>query len=355
MSELPDLPPAPRRTRPLPEGGLEAVVSAGRARRARALAAGTTTTLALVLAGVLVQPTGALDALNAAFRPAPVPTVAPSSAPASEPPVASPAPAPEPPEVRAPTDPPAVPSPSAAAVPDEPAAPRPTSQGERMAAPASPPPAPAVAAPVQRPAFREDTDEDAAGSPLCVPGRVVTGPTATASPSPGPSPSPRPSPRTSPSPSPGPGAGSGAGPRTEGDSGSCSYQVDSGGTVRRGGQVTTSYGQCSASGQRDTVFVFGGGQEKEVLVTDQEGKEVFRFSATVRYVEGAHERRLRAGSCIEWTGRWDLVTTAGEPVPAGTYRMTTTVAADRVFTEGQEDRAQPDFRASSSVTVRVVG
>jgi hypothetical protein len=171
------------------------------------------------------------------------------------------------------------------------------------------PSAPAVAV---LPAFREDTDEDAAGTATCTPGPVAA------------------------------------------DGSPCSYETSSDRTARRGQQVTASYGQCSRA-EVATVFVFGGGQEKEVVVTDADGQEVFRFSATVRYAEGAHERRLRPGTCIEWTGRWDLVTSDGQPVPAGSYRMKTTVSADRVHPEGAEDPKPRDFRATSSVTVRVVG
>jgi hypothetical protein len=179
--------------------------------------------------------------------------------------------------------------------------------------PSAAPSAPVLAV---RPAYREDTDEQALGTASCAPAT----------------------------------AGSGK----AGDGSPCSYETSSGRTARRGQQVTASYGQCSRA-EVATVFTFSGGQEKEVVVTDQSGQEIFRFSSTVRYLQGAHERRLRKGACIEWTGRWDLVTTAGEPVPAGSYRMTTTVAADRVYPEGAEDLETRDFRASSSVTVSVVG
>lgn len=331
MSELPDLPPPPRRSRPVPDGGLDAVLAAGRARRTRGAAAATTTALALVVAGVLVQPTAALQSLNAAFRPGPaaspertqVPpprptTAAPTVAPTTEPSTGSPPEAAEQQEQAAADDsprgdrdgPPAAP-------PSAPASARPTPSPSTAAGPTPTPAAPATPAAEVLPAFREDTDEDASGTVDCAPEPVAQD-----------------------------GRGEGGAP--------CAYETSSGRTAKRGEQVTVSYGQCSRA-PVVTVFTFGGGQEKEVVVTAVDGQEVFRFSETVRYPQGAHERRLRPGSCIEWTGRWDLVTTRGEPVPAGTYRMTTTVSADRVQTEGADDAASRDLRASSSVTVQVLG
>jgi len=76
------------------------------------------------------------------------------------------------------------------------------------------------------------------------------------------------------------------------------------------------------------VYVFDSGQETE-LVVSRDGIEVFRFSDTVRYLDGPHERRLRPGRCIEWRQTWRGVTTAGQAVPAGTYQVSLTMTTDR--------------------------
>ena len=185
----------------------------------------------------------------------------------------------------------------------------------------APPPTEEKPAPDSRPAYTEDTNENATGSPFCAPGTAVAD-------------------------------GSNAAGMSSGSA--CSYEANSGRTARRGDTVTTSYGECSGGGAGDVVFVFGSGQEKDVVVTNEAGLEVFRFSSTVRYVQGPHERRLESGRCIEWTGRWALVTTHGTPVPPGNYRMTTTVEADRVYPEGAEDLGTDNYRQTSSVTVTVV-
>jgi hypothetical protein len=139
--------------------------------------------------------------------------------------------------------------------------------------------------------------------------------------------------------------------------GACTYQ--SGGAtpevVRRGGQVQIVYGFCKGPNDvGDTVFSFAGGQEKDVVVVDDENisQEVFRFSSTVRYVQGPHDRRLRRGTCIQWTGRWDLVTTSGEPVPTGSYTIRMRIRADgEVYENGPPVEEPLDAETSMRVTV----
>jgi hypothetical protein len=353
MTELPELPPAPRRTRPLPAGGLEGAIAAGRSRRHRALAAasGTATALALVVAGVVVLPGGGPDSLSVARKPAPAP--APTSAPADSAETTEPAPVP--------TEPASVPTgsvpvpPGSADLPGvlapqqrgaqelpgsggsarapgatrEPAAPsgsarQPAPGGQAQPAPGSGATSAPARPPSARPAYREDTDEDADGAAGCKPSTMTAGTTAG-----GPD-----------------GTASTA-------SSSCTYSSGffTGDVVRRGEQAQVVLGYCKGQDSGDDVYFFGGGQEKDVVVTTEHGvEEVFRFSLTVRYVEGAHERRLRPGKCLQWTGRWDLVTTDGRPVPAGTYRMTMTVRADRHEQPFTEPRGYEET-VSTKITV----
>jgi hypothetical protein len=143
-------------------------------------------------------------------------------------------------------------------------------------------------------------------------------------------------------------------PASPGGDALCRYTggTVSGSVLRAGDVATVVLGYClprDAAG--DYVFAFAGGQEKDVVVTPSGAtSEAFRFSSTVRYVDGAHERRLRRGQCIEWTGRWSLVTTDGAPVPPGVYALTLTVAAD------EESQANVDGltpRLPETVTVDV--
>ena len=317
MSELPELPPAPRRVRPLMQGGLEAAMVSGRRRRQRAMAAtgGAGAALVLVVAAVLVQPSdGRPDSLQVAETPTPAPTVVVTEL--------EPTPGPDVPEAP-PLNGAATPG-SVGGVGAEPAeqpapgAPRAPGAGRRTGSPAPRADAPEPAPPAARPAFVEDTDEDAEGAAGCT---STTGADA---------------------------AGAG---------GSCTYS--SGGPtpeiVRRGEQAQVVLGFCTSSDDiGDHVFFFDDGQEKDVVVVDEndEREEVFRFSSTVRYVQGPHERRLRPGKCIQWTGRWNLLTTSGKPVPPGTYRVTMRVMADReVYENGPPVETPLDTTVSARFTV----
>ena len=254
MSELPELPPAPRLHRPPPEGGLEAAMREGRRRRNRAVAAvaGAAAALVLVvpLAGLLPG-TGA-DRLVVGEQAGPGGTA------------------------------------SATATPTPSRAPDPA-------------------------AYREDTVEAAEGGGDCGPGR-------------------------------------------SGGEALCRY---SGGTaagtaVAPGEPVELVLGLClpvDASG--DHVLSFGTGQEKEVVARSADGTEVFVFSRTVRYVDGAHERRVRRGACVAWTGRWTGVTTAGQPVPAGQYTVELTVRADAESRADGTDPGEPALQATLTVPVTV--
>jgi hypothetical protein len=342
MSELPELPPLTRRTRPLPAGGLDAVLAGGRRRRHRALAvaSGTTTALAVVVAAVVVLPGGASDELSLADptrSPAPAVTATAVPEPEQEQ-TTPPAPVPPLPTTDAPGLPSAPADPTAAGADGGEAAPqggpsaasgpaRPARPGVPAAPPADAGPTAAPARPVEeRPAYVEDTDEDAPGAVGCTPSKTMDGTT--------------------------PGAPDGTGSTTTG--GACTYSsgFSSGEIVRRGDQAQVVLGYCVSQGGEDDVWQFDGGQEKEVVAVDRNGlREVFRFSPTVRYVEGAHEVRLRPGTCVQWTGRWDLVTTDGRPVPAGEYSLSMAVKADRFLPAYREPRG---FEETITTKVTVV-
>jgi hypothetical protein len=300
MSSLPELPPLPPRTRPLPPGGLEAAISTGRVRRHRALAAagGATTALSLVVAAVLSLPGARSDSLTIADGRTPAPSVTGTAEPQLLPePSPSPAGATPGPGASGSARPSIGPSAVAPLVPPPLGPDGPDGRGPGRAS-AGPSPGQDDVGGQRRPAYREDTDEDAEGPAAC---------------------------------------------RTTG----CTYSeggAQSAQVVRRGEQATAAAGECTPGNDvGDRVYFFNGGQEKEVVVrTEDTQQEVFRFSATVTYVEGAHERRLRPGRCIEWTGRWNLVRTDGSPVPAGQYRMTMTVTPDRYVYENGPDGVDDD-------------
>lgn len=148
MSELPELPPAGRPIRPLPAGGLEAVLEQGRRRRTRALLGigGTTGVVALVLAATVVLPRPGLDTLDPADPPrfASSPAATPTDA----------APSPEPSEAPSTPDPQPVPTDEPPSPTVEPPVARPTRDPAptSVATPPADSPAPRATAPAQSPA-----------------------------------------------------------------------------------------------------------------------------------------------------------------------------------------------------------
>ncbi len=280
MSELPELPPAPRLRRPVREDRLTEAIAGGRRRRNRFLAGAGAGALSVVLllAGVLSFPAGQTDSLQFA-EPTPSADRQPRDNRSAE---ASPS--------RNPDNTPAGPGaptsagdPEAGGLAQPTASPSDTAPPESTAVPRAGRPKPLD----QRPAFREQTDENAAGSEFCAPTKMFTG--------------------------------------------ACSYGGSDNGPVIRRGEVVraTVGGSCSGpDNSGENVYAFDGGQETE-LVVRRAGIAVFRFSDTVRYPDGPHERRLRPGRCIEWRQTWRGVTTAGKAVPAGTYQVTLTMTPDR--------------------------
>jgi hypothetical protein len=72
------------------------------------------------------------------------------------------------------------------------------------------------------------------------------------------------------------------------------------------------------------------GQEHEVVVDDEAGNVVYRFSDTVRFGAAAHRRTISDGRCLEWTGSWNTRTSAGALVPRGRYEVHILVAPTTV-------------------------
>lgn len=294
MTELPDLPPPPDRDRALPPSGAAAALAAGRARRHRFLAGAGATTAVLVLATTLLL--GGASSTDSLVADDPEPsatataTAAPSTAPSTGPePSASAGTGPQPSAEPEPTGPPA----------PSPVAPGPQGTG---APPVADDRDEHVDEPVERDAPLQCTQ-----APSAQVGPVFTG---------------------------GPAAcGSASG----------------GGEVTQGGQATVTLGTCQSRNTGALVFGYDGGQEVDVVVT-RAGREVWRFSSTVRYSRGAHEQRIEDGRCLEWTGAWPTELADGTPAPEGRYDMTVVTTIDTV--EGR--RLGPDDQGWASATVDVV-
>ena len=297
MSELPDLPRAPRRTRPLPPGGLETAVREGRRRRTRFLGAtgGAVTAAVLVISAVVASPSASNDSLQFAD---PTPQAEPSAEPSAEP---------------TPTD-------GATAVPSSPADPSasasPAGSAESPAAGppagASPEPEPSPAEIVARRTFEEQPQERAAPATCRQP------------------------------------PGGSTGPVLYGGATACTSSETGASTVKRGGQVKATIDLCVAHGAPPAVIGYDDGQEHEVTVFRGDDV-VYRFSDTVVYTQGAHERRIGDGRCLIWTGIWDTTLSDGSLAPPGGYRVRVSAAPDVV--NGRRMAADQGSSVEFTVTV----
>ncbi len=296
MTELPDLPPHRSFHRPVPTGGLAEVLVEGRRRRRAALGAvsATTSVLALVLGLALLPGTDNPERDSLQFAsPQPLPS---ASSRAAEPRL-QPSPTNSRPAGSSRTEP--VPSPTAVvALPPGPA--RPTAAN-------SPDPNP------EAPAEQQSVRPDYLERPRDVeaPARCVSPPDGTVPVS-------------------------------------CAYAIGAGSTtVRQGEPVEIGFGSCNPRGSiLDAVLEFDSGREHQMTARVEGGPEVFRFSDSVRYPQGAHERRLAQGRCLEYRNTWRTQDARGRPVPAGTYQLSLRLAPDRV-------NGQPRDEGTYSIRVTV--
>jgi hypothetical protein len=305
MSEIPELPPFSPRARPLPPGGIESAIAGGRSRRNRFLGVtgGTTTALALVLAAALALPADRNDSLDYA-EPEPTATAAadPSAQPQPTPDAGAPA-ADDP-------DSSSQPSPGAES----------QSQGQNGPAESTAEPAAPEGQPVAAPASRErdayvEEPRDTAAPADCRQYRYPD-----------------------------------AGPVAGGDGVSCSSRASSGqSTVASGGSVSASVDICVPHGGDRLRVGFAGGQEHEVTVFGQSRERVYRFSDTVTYPQGAHERIVEDGRCLAWTGVWDVTLADGSDAPPGDYLVRVAAVMD-TFNGEPADDVRPYVEFTVTVT-----
>jgi hypothetical protein len=295
MTDLPALPGVVHRTRPLPPGGLDAAIRVGRRRRNRFVGAtGGAVLAAAVGLALLVQSPSLSDESLQYASPRPAPPVSESAEPS---PAATPSgPIPEP-------------------------QPTPTQGGQVPALPPVPPrmgptPSPSPSA-VDRVRAREDYVEQP---------QEVAAPATCWEPPDG-----------------------SAGPVVYGGVTACGNGTAAETSARRGGSVSATTDLCKAYGSDPAVLGWDTGREHEVVVTTSSGTEVYRFSAAYAFPQGAHERTLEPGRCLNWTGVWDTRYTDGRLVPAGSYRMTLYVGSDTV----DGDRRPPGSNGSLAFTVTV--
>ncbi|HHX02370.1 MAG TPA: hypothetical protein GX739_06850 [Firmicutes bacterium] len=72
---------------------------------------------------------------------------------------------------------------------------------------------------------------------------------------------------------------------------------------------------------------FGSGQQYEIVVTDEAGKEVYRFSDGRFFTMAIISKDLKPGESLSWQETWDLTDKDGEKLRSGKYTARITILA----------------------------
>lgn len=114
--------------------------------------------------------------------------------------------------------------------------------------------------------------------------------------------------------------------------------------IPRGSTFVFEQYVCVHGSSSTQVLAFTDGQEHELVITRvSDGAEVYRFSKTVTFTEGAHQRTAQAGTCVRWDMPWDTGTTAGPLVEAGRYHVSSTLLGLSAGSQGTAPSVENDY------------
>lgn len=85
---------------------------------------------------------------------------------------------------------------------------------------------------------------------------------------------------------------------------------------------------------------FGSGQQFEVVITDERGEEVYRFSDGKFFTMALIYKTIQPGETLKWQDSWDLTNKDGEKVTAGEYQVEIIILANPVDGGEELDRSQ---------------
>jgi hypothetical protein len=97
----------------------------------------------------------------------------------------------------------------------------------------------------------------------------------------------------------------------------------------------------------DVRLTFTSGQKYEIVIENQAGQEVYRYSIDKSFIMALQNVEIKAGDEITWQETWDYLQT-GERIPSGDYVVKVDVLATQI--NGKEIPPQ-SISAESKVTV----
>jgi hypothetical protein len=84
---------------------------------------------------------------------------------------------------------------------------------------------------------------------------------------------------------------------------------------------------------------FGSGQQFEVIITDEEGKEVYRYSDGKFFTMALLFKRINPGESMKWQDEWNITNKEGEKITSGKYKAQISVL---VITEEKDEKIEKD-------------
>ena len=97
----------------------------------------------------------------------------------------------------------------------------------------------------------------------------------------------------------------------------------------------------------DVRLTFTSGQKFEIVIEDQAGQEVYRYSIDKSFIMALQNEDIKAGEEVTWQETWDYLQT-GERIPSGDYVVKVDVLATQI--NGKEIPAN-SISAEGKVTV----
>ncbi|MFC0524807.1 BsuPI-related putative proteinase inhibitor [Pontibacillus salicampi] len=95
----------------------------------------------------------------------------------------------------------------------------------------------------------------------------------------------------------------------------------------------------SNQSDKDVTISFRSGQKAEMIVTNQQGEEVFKSSEGKMFTQAVEEETIPPNDIWEMEEQWDYTNKEGNEVTPGTYQLETTLLVDTL--NGQSLEAKP--------------